>query len=126
MHELAIAQSIVDVVEEQANAYNVAHVKEVRLRIGEANGVVVDSLAFCFDMLASFDPLLVGARLAVDLVPYQAYCRTCSEDFIIANFIPQCPRCKGWSNEIVSGNELQVLEMDFDTLESMAEEQKEL
>lgn len=115
MHELAIAQSIIDVVEAKVAECNATHVKGVRLRIGEASGIVVDSLTFCFEMLASLNPTLVGAQLFIDSMPHRAYCRHCAREFSVTNFVAQCPACKEWSNEIVSGTELQVLEMEFET-----------
>ena len=115
MHELSIAQSIVEVVEARAAEYNAAHVKNVRLKIGEASGVVIDSLNFCFEMLASLEPTLAGAQLLTDIVPHRAHCRHCAHEFSVTNFIAQCPTCKEWSDEIISGTELQVLEMEFET-----------
>jgi hydrogenase nickel incorporation protein HypA/HybF len=112
MHELSIAQSIVDTLGAQAIAHN-AHVKGVRLRIGEASGVVIDSLTFCFEMLTDLDPALTGAQLSIDIVPYKARCRRCAQEFPIRDFVPQCPICEEWSNEIVSGTELQILEMEI-------------
>ena len=72
MHELAIAQSIVEAVEAKASECNAARVKGVRLKIGEACGVVTDSLTFCFEMLASLDPTLEGAQLLIDIMPHRA------------------------------------------------------
>ena len=115
MHELAIAQSIVEAVEAKACECNAAHVKGVRLKIGEASGVVTDSLTFCFEMLASLEPTLAGAQLLIDTMPHRAYCRYCACEFSVTNFVAQCPTCKEWSNEIVSGTELQLLEMEFET-----------
>jgi hydrogenase nickel incorporation protein HypA/HybF len=115
MHELAIAQSIVEVVGIRAAECNAARVKGVRLKIGEASGVVTDSLTFCFEMLASFDPTLAGAQLLINIVPHRAHCRHCATEFNVTNFVAQCPTCKEWSNEIVSGTELQVFEMEFET-----------
>ena len=115
MHELAIAQSIIDVVEAKVAECNATHVKGVRLRIGEASGIVVDSLTFCFEMLASLDPTLAGAQLFIDIVPHLAYCSFCSKEFSVTNFVAQCPTCKEWSYQIVSGTELQVFEMEFET-----------
>lgn len=114
MHELAIAQSIFDVVEARAVECNAARVKGVRLRIGEASGVVTDSLTFCFEMLASFDPVLASAQLLIDVVPHRARCRHCAKEFAVTNFVAQCPTCNEWAAEIVSGNELQILEMEFE------------
>lgn len=115
MHELAIAEGIADVVATRAGEHHATRVTSVRLRIGEASGVVPDSLSFCFEMLASENPLLAGARLAVETVPHRAHCRGCDRDFAVSDYIAQCPDCGVWSNQIVSGAELQVLEMEIET-----------
>lgn len=114
MHELAIAQSIFEVVEARAIECNAVHVKDVRLRVGEASGIVADSLTFCFEMLASLDPVLAGAQLLIDVVPHRAQCRHCAKEFHVENFIACCPTCEEWSSEIVSGTELQILEMEIE------------
>lgn len=113
MHELSIAQSIVDTVEAQAIAHNAARVKSVRLRIGEASGIVIDSLTFCFEMLTNLDSALTGAQLLIDPIPYKARCRRCDQEFPVIDFVPQCPVCEERSNDIVSGTELQILEMEI-------------
>ena len=114
MHELAIAQSIVEVVVARAAECNTAHVKGVRLRIGEASGVVADSLTFSFEMLASLEPILTGTKLLIESVPHRAWCRHCAREFTVTNFVAQCPACGEWSNEVISGTELQVLEMEIE------------
>jgi hydrogenase nickel incorporation protein HypA/HybF len=114
MHELAIAQSIVDVVEAKLVECKAAHVKSVRLRIGEGSGIVANSLTFSFEVLTSLDPVLAGAQLLIDVVPHRARCRHCDREFTIANFIAQCPTCSQWSNEVISGTELQILEMEIE------------
>lgn len=115
MHELAIAQSIVEIVETRAVECHATHVKGVRLRIGEAIGIVTDSLTFCFEVLTSFDPTLAGAQLSIDTIPHQAQCHHCAKEFPVVNFIARCPICGEWSSEIVSGTELQILDMEFET-----------
>ncbi|MGZ3583329.1 MAG: hydrogenase maturation nickel metallochaperone HypA [Ktedonobacterales bacterium] len=115
MHELAIAESIAEVVARRANEHKATHVALVRLRIGDASGVVPDSLTFCFEMVASLDPLLAGARLAVDSVPHRAHCQGCDREFAVRDFVAQCPACGEWSDEIVSGTELQVMDMEIET-----------
>jgi len=114
MHELAIAQSIVDAISSRAAECNAVRVKDVRLKIGEASGVVTSSLTFCFEMLASLDPTLAGTQLQIDTVPHRAWCPHCTREFAITNFVAQCPTCGEWSNEVVSGTELQILEMEIE------------
>jgi hydrogenase nickel incorporation protein HypA/HybF len=114
MHELSIAQSIVEAVEAKATECNATHVKGVRLKIGEANSIVTGSLTFCFEMLTSLEPTLAGAQLLIDTVPHRAHCRHCNKEFAIVNFVAQCPTCQEWSSEVVSGNELQIVEMEIE------------
>ncbi len=114
MHELAIAQSIVEVVEERASAYQATHVKSVRLCVGEASGIVADSLTFSFEMLTGLSPLLEGAHLHIETLPHLAHCRQCARDFTVQNFVACCPICATWSSEILSGTELQILEMEIE------------
>ncbi len=115
MHELSIAQSIIEVVETRALECNATHVKNVRLRVGKACGIVKDSLTFCFEMIASLDPTLANAQLIIDDVPHRARCAQCTQEFPVIDFIALCPTCETLSTEIISGNELQVLDMEIET-----------
>lgn len=114
MHELSIAQSIADAVQIKAEECHAVRVRSVRLRIGDASGIVTNSLAFCFEMIASFSPLLEGACLLIDHVPHRAYCRHCVREFAVTNFVALCPACEKWSAEVISGDELSILDMEIE------------
>jgi hydrogenase nickel incorporation protein HypA/HybF len=114
MHELSIAQSIAEAIEARASECGAALVKRVRLRIGDASGIVTDSLAFCFEMIASQTPLLEGATLSIERVPHRAFCRHCAREFDVVNFVARCPTCQEWSTEVISGSELQILDMEIE------------
>ena len=114
MHELAIAYSIVEAVEARAVECDAARVKSVRLKIGEASGIVADSLTFSFEMLIAEIPALTGAHLLIDNVPHRARCHHCDTEFAVINYVAQCPTCQEWSTEIVSGTELQIVEMEIE------------
>jgi hydrogenase nickel incorporation protein HypA/HybF len=114
MHELSIAQSIAEAVEIKAVECNAARVRRVRLRIGEASGIVADSLVFCFEMIASLTPILEGARLSIDSVPHRAHCHYCAREFDVKNFVARCPSCEELSTEVVSGSELEILDMEIE------------
>jgi hydrogenase nickel incorporation protein HypA/HybF len=114
MHELAIAESIVEAVRAKAAGCSAARVLQVRLKVGEASGIVTDSLTFCFEMVASLDPLVAGAQLSIDRVPHHAWCRHCAAEFPVINFVARCPTCGEWSGEVISGTELQILDMEIE------------
>jgi hydrogenase nickel incorporation protein HypA/HybF len=122
MHELAIAQGIAEAVDAQAQSHQATHVREIHLQIGEAQGVVNDSLTFCFEMVASLYPLLEGSRLSIEFIPYRARCQHCASEFTVINFIRQCPACQGWETEVISGTEMQIVDIEIDA-PMQAEEQ---
>jgi len=64
VHELAIAESLVDRVIERTVGRRVV---AVTVRIGDAAGVVADALAFSFDVV-TVDTPIAGARLVVEEV----------------------------------------------------------
>lgn len=121
MHELAIAESIAEVVTRRASELHAARVRSVRLRVGEASGVVSEALTFCFAALAQEEPLLLGADLVIEVVPHRAYCHTCDQTFAVDDFIAWCPVCGAWSDTILSGTELQVVEMEIVEIVESAE-----
>ena len=114
MHELGIAETIVETITERASACDAARVTGVRLRVGEASGVAVDSLTFCFEMLANQDPMLAGLKLEIDSVPHRARCPHCASEFAIEEFIARCPTCGEWSSEVLSGTDLQIVEVEIE------------
>jgi hydrogenase nickel incorporation protein HypA/HybF len=115
VHELALAQAIAEGVLAQAAACGATRVASVRLRIGEAAGVVPDALRSCFEMVASAEPPLCGAQLAIEMVPHRARCGRCGEEFAVVDYIVRCPACHGWDAAVISGTELEVREMEIET-----------
>lgn len=49
MHELSIAQNIIDIVRAEMRRYDAKRLKAVRLEVGAMSSVAPDSLSFCFD-----------------------------------------------------------------------------
>lgn len=60
MHELSLALSLIDCIEESAVAP--ASIRAVHLRVGDRSGVSRDALAFAFETACYGSPL-AGARL---------------------------------------------------------------
>ncbi|GCE30454.1 putative hydrogenase nickel incorporation protein HypA [Dictyobacter alpinus] len=114
MHELSIADAIAGTVLEQAILHHASHVKSVHVRIGEANGVVSDALSFCFEAIASSEPLLIGAELKIEHIPHRARCRGCGNEFHVVQYILQCPSCACWEADVLSGTEFLIQDMEID------------
>lgn len=103
MHELAITQSVVDAVGEHAAG---ARVARVNIRVGKLSGVVPDAMRFCFELVTDGTGLQ-GAELVIEEPVGAGRCRTCGDDFLLADLILLCP-CGSADVEVVSGRELTV------------------
>ena len=118
MHEMSIAQSILEVVQQYARAndhtcdVNASRVKSIRLRIGEMAGVVPESLRFCFEV-AGEGTVAQGAELLIEEVPIRCLCTGCNLEFSAERFLFLCPTCGTTDVEVLSGNELDVVELDL-------------
>jgi len=112
VHELGIAQSILDIARDHLPREGRGAVEVVRIRVGRMAGVVVESLVFCFEALVPGTPL-EGARLEVEEVPVRLRCRGCGEELITPTLVLSCPACGSPETTLLSGTELQVLEIEL-------------
>src|SRR5208283_3050630 len=69
MHELALAQSITDLVVDYARRERIARISRVVVEIGIAASVEPDALLFCFPIVADETPA-AGAELSSTVFPY--------------------------------------------------------
>ncbi len=69
MHEVGIAESILEAVRTEAALHSPARPVKVGVRIGALAGIDPDSLAFCFEALVKGSDL---APLALDIEPAAA------------------------------------------------------
>ena len=112
MHELSIAQNIVDIVRQYVPSDKGEKVKAVRLRVGELSGVVADSLQFCFSIIIADTPLR-GSTLEIERVPFRLHCAKCRTTFANEFGVVTCPSCNSSETEIVSGTEMQIESLEL-------------
>lgn len=113
MHELSIAQNILDVVKQNVPEDELDKVRSIKLRIGEFAGIVVDSLEFCFEAVTA-DTSLEKAKLHIDNVSVKGKCKTCKKSFDIKENMFKCPYCESLNVEMSSGAELQIVEFELE------------
>jgi len=107
MHELAITQSLFDIVMENAAQVKAKKVKRVNLVIGEMTGVVNDSVQFYLEFLSK-DTIAAGLKANIKMSPAQAKCKACGHEFMVKEMQWECPDCGGANLEITGGKELFV------------------
>ncbi len=113
MHELSIAQAIVDVVEEEARAAEVERVLAVVLSLGELAGVVEEQLRFCFPVVAQ-GTVVEGATLEIEPVEGRGWCARCEREFRMPSLMTPCPACGEFTREVRAGQELRVVRLEVE------------
>lgn len=112
MHELSIAQGILDIVQQHVPPERLASVVSVRVRLGRLSGVVSESLSFCFDALVAETPFR-RARLEIEHVATRCACLDCGASFEPEALVFFCPSCRSGRVRLVSGNDLQVVHVEL-------------
>jgi hydrogenase nickel incorporation protein HypA/HybF len=107
MHELAIAENIVQAVQTQTGDRTV---RSVRLQVGQLSGVLTDALTFSFELATSGTPL-EGAQLVIDEPGGRLHCRTCGHDVGRSDLLLLC-ECGSADVEVTAGRELALLSVE--------------
>ncbi len=115
MHEISIAQSIIEIAEAKAREEHSRCIQVIKIRLGEFTTVVREALEFAFDV-ARQDTLAENARLEIESVPMIVRCVACGPvTDPVREFCLICPQC-GLPLEVVSGEELQVEYIDVESV----------
>ena len=113
MHELSIAENIIEISEAQARAQNARRIRTVKVRLGQFTTIVGEALQFSFE-IARRGTLAAEAVLEIENVPMVVRCNECGDaGENLRELCLICARCGG-PLRIVSGEEMQVeyIEMD--------------
>jgi hydrogenase nickel incorporation protein HypA/HybF len=104
VHELAIAESVVESVLARTGDQRVP---TVRVRIGRLAGVVRDAFEFSFELATAGTPL-EGAALEIEEPEGRLLCRRCGDESPRDDLILLC-ECGSADVEVVSGRELEIV-----------------
>jgi hydrogenase nickel incorporation protein HypA/HybF len=113
VHELAIAQRIVEVLADTASRHGGGRVLVARLALGRLTCVDPETLAFAFDV-ACRGTCAEGCRLDIERVPLVVECGSCGHEGERAGPVDPCPRCGGVGGEVRQGREFRLLTLDLD------------
>ncbi len=113
MHEMALAESIVQLVEDAARADGCTKVKAVWLEIGQLAAVEKEALRFCFDAV-THDSIAEGARLEIVETPGQGWCMKCEGNVAITALHEPCPVCGSYQIQVTGGSEMRVKELEVE------------
>lgn len=112
MHEMSLAQSIVEIVERTAKENHSNKVVSVRLIVGKLSGVEMHSLMQSLK-IASQSTVMEKAEIFVDRLPGTAWCMNCGKTVPMERLGDACPECGGYQLRVNGGKEFRVSEIEL-------------
>lgn len=113
MHELSIADSILEAVRKERERLNHARITKVGVRIGELAGVDPDALSFGFEVLVKgtdLEPL----ALEIEFKARRQECSQCKHVFTVADYKVDCPSCGSRETRCIGGEELDLAYLEVE------------
>ncbi len=114
MHELAIAQNILSIAMQHAEAAGARRITDIYLVIGSLASVVDDSLQFHWDMISQ-GTTAQGARLHFERLSVRMRCQICGYSYQPAGEDMACPQCGSRQVMIEQGDEFRLEAIEIDT-----------
>jgi hydrogenase nickel incorporation protein HypA/HybF len=113
MHEMALAQSIVELVQDHARRDAFTRTRTIRLSIGAMAQVDPRALEFGFDVVAR-GTVAEGAQLVIERPAGTAFCMDCSRNVEVGAHGEACPSCGGHRWLLVAGDDMRVVDLEVD------------
>jgi len=113
MHELSLAESLLQLIEDAANEQKFTRVKTVWLEIGQLACVEKESLCFYFDVVKQ-DSIAQQAKLEIIEIAGKGICNQCHHSILIASHYAACPQCGNYAVQITHGEEMRIRELEVE------------
>lgn len=111
MHEMALAEGVLQLIEDAAREQSFTRVTAVWLEIGQLAGVDVEAMKFCFDAVTR-GSLAEGAMLEIVHTPGSGWCLQCSQSVPLSEVYGVCPLCGQYQVQVTGGTEMRVKELE--------------
>ncbi len=113
MHEMSLAEGIIQLVEDTARREQAQRVKLVVLEIGKLSSVAPDALRFCFDVVSK-NGVADGAVLEIVDIPGSGWCLPCGQTVAISELYGACPQCGSHQVQPTGGTDMRVKEIEIE------------
>lgn len=107
MHELAITEAVIELINREARDKGFKKVLGISLRVGEYSGIISECIREFFP-IAARDSIARGAELEILSLPAAFRCLGCGYEGAVDRRDACCPRCRSREIRMVSGREFFV------------------
>lgn len=113
MHELSIAQALIEQVEAAAAKEHALRVVRVVITVGALSGVDPEALRSLFPLVAE-GTVTAEAELVIEQVATRVRCRACGQETPAEESFSGCAVCGSKDVEVSAGRELNIKSVELE------------
>ncbi|NIO00826.1 MAG: hypothetical protein GTO42_01590 [Candidatus Latescibacteria bacterium] len=114
MHEIGIAQSIIEKIEEKLQDVKVPiTILNITVLLGKAANVNAESLQFGFDV-AKEPSSIPFAKLVIEEEPVRLGCPHCHQSYTADVIELECRLCGKAPLNVLSGRDIQIIDIEYE------------
>jgi hydrogenase nickel incorporation protein HypA/HybF len=113
MHEMGIANSVLEAVRTEMGLHPGTYPCKVGVRIGEMAALDPEALRFCFEAII-LGTDLESLALGIEVCPRRHRCQLCGREFIVRDYDSRCPQCASLETTCISGDELELAYLEVE------------
>tara|TARA_R110001592_G_scaffold71444_2_gene218443 strand:- start:9389 stop:9730 length:342 start_codon:yes stop_codon:yes gene_type:complete len=113
MHELSLAEAMLDIIKDQAKQDDFTRVTKVVLEVGTLSHVEADAMSFCFDAVVA-GTLVEGSSLQIVHISATGKCPQCHKISDIQNLYDPCTHCGKFGLELTDGDQLRIRHLEVE------------
>lgn len=111
MHEMTLAEHILQIIEEAAVAQGFTQVRTVWMEVGRLSCVETEALQFCFSAVVD-GTIAQQAKLEFIDIKGQGRCVQCECEMDISTRYDVCPACGSYAIQVIAGDEMRISELE--------------
>jgi len=113
MHEAALAQELVAIIQRTAEEHRVTRVHSAVLELGQLTCVDPETLEFAFQG-AGKGTVAEGCQLIMERKPLIVSCPSCGREGPAEDEYLGCPGCGGVPVQVLAGREMRLVSLDVE------------
>lgn len=113
MHEMSIAEGLLDLIDAEMARHPGATLRAFEVEVGELSSVQEESLRFCLEAAVE-QTEWAGADVRLRPDPVAARCPRCDTSFQPVHYEFVCPDCGGTEVQVVGGRDVRLMSLEID------------
>lgn len=111
MHELSLAEEMLDIILQKARKEHFTKVTRVYLEIGQLSHVTPEAMRFCFEAVVK-NSLVEGADLKIIETEGKGLCLSCGHINHIDALYSACEECGDFDMKVLEGDQVRIKNLE--------------